>query len=328
VTEPISRPTARPRGRPVRQRGGWRSVAAALLCVLAGLLAGAAVLGVWARGQVLDTDRYLASVGPLAQSPALQDDVARLVSGTITQQVDSAIAQSTLTLTPAERAAVDRVVEGAAAEFTQSPAFAQQWLALNRAGHTTLVRLLAGDDRPAPGVSIVDGRVQVDLTPAVEAVRAQMGVVEPAVVSVLPPITLVVDVADVAGLERARTAVGRLERLGQVAPYLAVAVGYLAVAVASRRLRTIVLLAVCVGLAMGVLWLALGMLRTRAISELNAGGIAAGVSPIVVERLTSLLSAEIRWVAAGAAAVGAVALIADRVRAGRERRMTHGELSH
>jgi type VI protein secretion system component VasF len=57
-----------------RQR--WRTVVAALLIVLGCVLAPLAGVAVWARNQVTNTDRYVATVAPLASDPAIQQAIA------------------------------------------------------------------------------------------------------------------------------------------------------------------------------------------------------------------------------------------------------------
>ena len=63
-----------PPSRPRRQR--WRSVVATLLIVIGCILAPLSVVAVWAKNQVTDTDRYVATVTPLASDPAIQNAVA------------------------------------------------------------------------------------------------------------------------------------------------------------------------------------------------------------------------------------------------------------
>lgn len=71
---------------PPRRRHIARIVST-ILVVLAVLVLAAAVPGTWARRTLLDTDRYVATVTPLASDPAVQEYVAR----TVTQQVFTAL---------------------------------------------------------------------------------------------------------------------------------------------------------------------------------------------------------------------------------------------
>ncbi|HYQ76473.1 MAG TPA: hypothetical protein VER05_15175, partial [Cellulomonas sp.] len=60
---------------PPRQRHRTRAAAAVVLIVLGALLAPVAVVAVWAKDLVTDTDRYLATVGPLVDDPQIQGAV-------------------------------------------------------------------------------------------------------------------------------------------------------------------------------------------------------------------------------------------------------------
>ena len=61
-------------GGPARQR--WRTVVATLLIVIGCVLAPLSVVAIWSSNQVTDTDRYIATVSPLADEPAIQDAIA------------------------------------------------------------------------------------------------------------------------------------------------------------------------------------------------------------------------------------------------------------
>lgn len=65
---------------PPRPRQRWRSLVATLLIVIGCILAPLAGVAVWAKNQVTDTDRYVATVAPLASDPAIQNAVADKVT--------------------------------------------------------------------------------------------------------------------------------------------------------------------------------------------------------------------------------------------------------
>jgi hypothetical protein len=73
-------------GRAARQR--WRTVVAALLIVLGSVLAPLAGVAVWARNQVTNTDRYVATVSPLASDPAIQNAIADQITAQVFTYLD------------------------------------------------------------------------------------------------------------------------------------------------------------------------------------------------------------------------------------------------
>ena len=74
-----------------RQR--WRTIVAVLLIVLGCVLAPLAGVAVWARNQVTNSDRYVATITPLASDPAIQ----QAITDQITTQVFTAIDIQALT---------------------------------------------------------------------------------------------------------------------------------------------------------------------------------------------------------------------------------------
>ena len=72
---------------PHRRRPG-RATAAVVLILVGALLAPVAVVAVWARGLVEDTDRYLATVAPLSEDPQIQSAVTNRLTTAIVEAVN------------------------------------------------------------------------------------------------------------------------------------------------------------------------------------------------------------------------------------------------
>ena len=70
--------------KPARRRTWPRTTVGYILIALAALLAPLAVVSVWARSQVTDTDRYVETVAPLASDPAVQAAVTTNITMTTT----------------------------------------------------------------------------------------------------------------------------------------------------------------------------------------------------------------------------------------------------
>ncbi|MGI3230728.1 hypothetical protein ACRJ4B_50770 [Streptomyces sp. GTA36] len=66
----------------------FRSTGSVLLILLASLLSLLAVVSVWANSIVRDTDRYVATVGPLASNPDVQKAITDRVTTAVLAQVD------------------------------------------------------------------------------------------------------------------------------------------------------------------------------------------------------------------------------------------------
>src|SRR5918993_2662240 len=79
----------KPRG-PVAAWGrqGWRTFVATLLIVVGCVLAPLSVAAIWTRNQVTNTDRYIATVTPLASDPAIQNAIADQITAQVFTYID------------------------------------------------------------------------------------------------------------------------------------------------------------------------------------------------------------------------------------------------
>ena len=66
----------------------WRRVALVLLLVLGCGFSAAAVIAIWTRATVLNTDRYVDTMAPIARSASVQKAVADKLDAKITGAVD------------------------------------------------------------------------------------------------------------------------------------------------------------------------------------------------------------------------------------------------
>ncbi|HET9008168.1 MAG TPA: hypothetical protein VFQ04_15770, partial [Actinomycetes bacterium] len=73
-------------GRVGRQR--WRSIVATLMIVVACVLAPLSVVAIWTRNQVTNTDRYVATVSPLADDPTIQNAITDQITAQVFNYID------------------------------------------------------------------------------------------------------------------------------------------------------------------------------------------------------------------------------------------------
>ena len=175
---------------PTRTGRRWRSIVAATLITLSCLLAPLSVTAVWAKNQVSNTDRYVETVAPLAQDPAIQSAVASRVTEEVFRYVDvetltsdTLAALSRQNLPPRAAAGLQAlkvpIVNGLQsftrteiAKVVASPQFATVWEQANRAAHTELVNLLSGQQGGA--VSAQNGAVTLNLAPIIAQVKQRL----------------------------------------------------------------------------------------------------------------------------------------------------------
>src|SRR4051812_35250467 len=213
------------------RRAAWRArlrrAALVLLLVLGCGFAGASVLAIWTRATVLNTDRYVKTMAPIAQSPAVQSAVANKLYVGITSKVDfDALAREALpdradVLAPAIQTGVQSVIRSRIDEFVHSDRFPQLWDNANRRAHETVVGLLTTGK--SGRLALEGDTVYLDLSAAVDRVKARLrdrGLTR--VADAIPPtVDGRVTLLSSDGFAKGRDAIHRLERLSIVLPVLA-----------------------------------------------------------------------------------------------------------
>ncbi|MGA4840706.1 hypothetical protein [Streptomyces sp. G45] len=147
---PVPPPPPRPR-LPPRPRA---ALAAALLA-LACLLVPFGAVATWARYEIEDTDRYVATMAPLASDAAVRAAVADAVTDSVTKEIDAGPLQS----------AVESFVRDAVRSFTGTAAYRAAWDTANRAAHAAVRDALE---------SGADNAVTLDLAPITKQVKRQL----------------------------------------------------------------------------------------------------------------------------------------------------------
>jgi hypothetical protein len=145
-------------------------VLAAVLAVAFAVLLPAAITSAWIRGTILSTSGYVAAVGPVAASPAVQE----AVEDAVTSRVDTALSHAVSALPPVARALAGPLstrLAGLArklvSQFMASQAFQRLWADANRLVHSQLISVLDGDSAL---LTTTGGEVMLNLTQLVNDV--------------------------------------------------------------------------------------------------------------------------------------------------------------
>ncbi|MDQ5840139.1 MAG: hypothetical protein M3537_03095 [Chloroflexota bacterium] len=139
------------RGRRQRRITRLRQIVAAFLVVIAALGVTASVIGVWGARTALDTDRWVATVTPLDQDPAVRAAVSATLTdqifGTLNvqQRVQEALPPRAAFLATPLTGQVRTYVQDSVNKVIASPQFAQLWVEMNRVAHKQVVAILEGD---------------------------------------------------------------------------------------------------------------------------------------------------------------------------------------
>ncbi len=157
---------------PPRRRG--RGALSITLAVLTGILLPLAGITVFLRNQLLDTDRYVSTVAPLAADPAVQRAAAARLTTVVSDAVDfQAVAKDALperaqALAGPIAAGAQQLVGQIADKIVTSDQFRTAWEAANRASHKAVVAALTGEGTKS--VETKNGEVVLQLRPLAERV--------------------------------------------------------------------------------------------------------------------------------------------------------------
>ena len=222
------------RPRPAGPRPGLaRRIIAIVLVVLTAVLAFGAVPALYLRSEVLDTDRYVATVAPLASDPAIQAEIADKVTQQITDAVDfetiTRDALNELSKTAPRVAAVitglapviaeqtKNLIHTAVSKFVATPQFQDLWIQVNRVAHQGLVNLATGNTGGTVNID-QNGTVTIstkEIIARVKTALVQQGV---GIAARIPDIDAQITLFQSPELVRATNAIRTLD---QTAPILA-----------------------------------------------------------------------------------------------------------
>ncbi len=258
---------------PSPERDGWRlgrAVLSVILAVLGVLSLTIAPLAIWGRNLVLNTDRYVDTLAPLAADPAVQSaliaavnrrvedhlDVAPFVDGLLPPNVAKAL-EAPL------QSAVYRVVDIVTSRVVRSHAFQVLWNEMNRVAHKQLVAIVTGKKLAHGLIEAKSGKLLLNLSPVVEQVRDRLVSAGIDVAKRIPAAGATIEIARLSGLTRAQREVRTLNTLANWLPLIGVVLVAAAVALARRRRRALV--ACALGVGGGMILLALGLAIGRSI---------------------------------------------------------------
>jgi mannose/fructose/N-acetylgalactosamine-specific phosphotransferase system component IID len=269
-----------------------RKLARGVLLVVAGIMLVLSVVAVWTRNFLLNTDRYVETVAPLADDPAIQEAAAARIADEVTKAID---VQSILDdLLPSGAGAVlagpiesalGTAVDTASARILDSDAFQKVWDEANRIAHVQVRRLLTGEGN----IEVVNGRVVLDLTPIIQNVMSELEDRGIGIVKNIPinQVAIQLNLFNADNLEKVNSATDLLQKLSYVLPILMIICVAAAVWLSRERRRTWV--AVGVTFMISALILAVGIRFGRSayldsLTELDVSKEAASSAFDIVTR--------------------------------------------
>jgi hypothetical protein len=299
--------------RPSRRRFSWRALFATILIVLGCVLAPISVVGVWAGNQITDTGRYVATVQPLINDPAIQNVLTDRITNEIISQlnltgtVDQAAAQlqsrgltriSTLLTTfgPQITSAVTGFIHSTVHTVISSQAMANAWVQVNTIAHQAVVKLLSGQGNGT--LTNTNGQITLNLAPLIAVVKQALVQRGFSLASNIPIVNATVPLFQAKDLGKAQAGYRLVSDLKIVLPILALVL--LAAGVFTARGRRRALIVVGLGVAASMVVLAIGLLiaRTIYLNSVPASVLPSDAAAAAFDALVHFLRVGLRVVLA------------------------------
>jgi hypothetical protein len=294
-----------------------RALGSTLLIILASLLALLAVVAVWANSIIRDTDRYVATMAPLAANPDVQQAVTNRVTNAVLKQIDVDGLVAQLSQAAKEKgvppkaaglinnldgpitSGLKELVSATVMRVVSSNAFQTAWTNANRRAHNAVDEALTGS---AEGVvSLQNNQVAIDVGPIVAQVKDRLVSSGFSVASKIPNVHTNFVVIQGKDVGKIKSYLRILEIIGNWLPIIAVLIAAAGVFLATHRRRALIGAALGVFLAMVVLGVGLTVFRAVYLDHLPLG-TNADAAGAVYDSLVRFLRSSVR-------AVGALALV-------------------
>ncbi|MGD9985432.1 hypothetical protein [Pseudonocardia sp.] len=291
---------------PPRARIRWPSIASAVLLVLGLLLVPVSVLSVWTHNQLSDTERFVATAGPVLDDPAVQSAVADRVTAEIFAQVDvqalatqavDALAAQGVPAPVADRlrgltgplaAGTRTFVDDKVHELVASPAFVAAGQRALTVSHQQIAAALAGE---SSAVVVQGGDTVLDLYPFIEAAKQQLVASGFELAARIPEIHPTIALFPASTLVRAQSLYTVLDVAATWLPWVTLALLVGGVLLAKRRRRATMVVGLAVMATMLVL--AATLLAVRGIvvgaAAPQSAAAAAATFDIVVRFVRAAL---------------------------------------
>ena len=268
------------------RRFSGRGFTAWVLVVVAALLFPIALTSFWAQKTLLDTQRYVETVAPLAKDPTIQDAVATQVSTAINNQIDASgkveeILADFPKLQPLAgpiTAGLHNLVNTTVDKVVTSDQFAGLWAEVNTRVQQGVVKVLSSDASEGP-ITIQGDQIILDTGDLITAVKQRLvdrGFTWAQNLPVPPAADRQIVLLTSPQLAQARLAYQIAQPVSQWLIFVVLLLFVIAVLVAVRRARMVI--AVGVSIILGALVVRLALSYGSMQLELNLSGTTWAVA--------------------------------------------------
>lgn len=312
------------------------------MILLGVLLTPVAVVTGWATWTLTDTDRFVATYGPLAGNPEVKAYVEDQTMDAIEQRVDfdtvaKDLVDGLVKLGTGPRATnALRMLQGSIAEglrsqvrdgvtrLVDSDQFDTLWRESLRVSHTQLTATLSNDPTAVAKVD-ADGSLGIPLAPIIAQVKQQLVQRGVGIAQRIPEINRTIVLLQSDHLVQAQLAYGITIAVGTWLPWLAIALLIGGVAVANRRHRALVWAGIGFALAMAALAIAIAAGRVALVAVVPASVLPGSVATVFYDAVTSSMRSTARAAVVLGVAVAIVGWFAGPFRTPTRLRGLYGD---
>ena len=283
-----------------------RRITAWVLVVLASLLIPVSVISVWAIRTVTVTDRYVATMAPLARNQIIVDHLATKATDAlfsthyVQNKVTDALPAKAKPIVQPIVNQVQNYVYQLALKVFESPKFGQLWDSLNRHSHQAVIDVLTGKQTPLTEKVEKGGKIVLNVTPMLNNVISEANAHGVTLFNPLKAIlakgnSLSVVIVSKDQVSKFSGWFNIVVTLKWVIPIVALALGVLAVVLALERRKTLLRLAVGVALMTLLVLAGLALGRITFLNQSAGHGFDQQVAAAVWDTVLRYLKADLRW---------------------------------
>ena len=292
--------------KPVPRARRTGRIAAWVLVVLASLLIPVSVISVWAIRTVTNTDKYVATMAPLARNQVIVDHLATKATDELfsTHYIQDKVTD----LMPAKAKPIVQPIVNQlqgyvyqlALKVFESPKFGQLWDALNRHSHEAVIDVLTGKQTRFTQTIERGGKIVVNVTPMLNNIISEANSRGVTLFNPLKPILSKGDSLGVVIVSKDQVSkysgwFNLIVTLKWVIPVVALVLGILAVVLALEHRKTLLRLAVGVALVTLLLLAVLALGRISFLNQAAGHGFDRQVAAAVWDTLIRYLKTDLRW---------------------------------
>jgi len=285
-------------------RGRWLGACALLL--VAAVLGSLAVVAVYLRSEVLDTNTYVQTVAPLGEDPAVRSAVAaRLTDEIITRSDVAGLANQLAQRLEAQGAparlsdlvgplvsGVSSFLNGKIDSLMTTERFEVAWQNINRVAHQALVTTLTGGQNQL--LTSKGDTVTIDLGELLSLVKQQLVAEGLTIFGRIPDVSIQYTLVQSDQLPKIRTYTKLLNTAGTWLPWVALALLLAGILVAPNRRRGIILGCVLLGVFAALTLAAVTIGRTYYLDNLPSSIRSPDAAAAVINTMLRFLIAALQ----------------------------------